>query len=402
MYVLPTDAGEHYLIGAQVMTRAARPADTGNVYELMMFSGRTGATMPRHVHRSSHAALLVLGGDVELELDGRSWRMLRGDFANIPPGTPHSWTMRSDRSKLALYTMNDRVGAAFVAMGAPQSTASLPDGASVDIEANRLADAAYQGDFMRVPGPAAGGLAVRVSNRALPSAPGPYVLLDGGGERYGGNSFLARNANTTGNFLFIITEGGPGMAVPAHFHARHFENFLGVDGETLGWAYGKAVPLRAGDYFQAPPRNLHGFKLTQQYNRFAAFLTPGIFEQFFVNGGGPPRGAGGPGGPPGAGGPPGPGGARGGPPPGVDIFKMIQLSARGPDGYPLDVHGHKLPLPPQDPVWQRSADATDILKQRAIIQAHAQMLNGTMPLGHGHSPELDRALRFKPRAEDFI
>ena len=103
-----------------------------------------------------------------------------------------------------------------------------------------------------------------------------------------------------------------------------------------------------------------------------------------------------------AGGPPGAGGARGGPPPGVDIFKMIQMSARGPDGYPLDVHGHKLPLPPQDAVWQQSADATDVLKQRAIIQAHAQMLNGTMPLGHGHTPELDRALRFKPRAEDFI
>ena len=66
------------------------------------------------------------------------------------------------------------------------------------------------------------------------------MLADGGGERFGGNTFLARNANTTGQFLFIITEGGPGGGVGAHFHARHFENFFGLDGETLGWAYGKA------------------------------------------------------------------------------------------------------------------------------------------------------------------
>ena len=121
---------------------------------------------------------------------------------------------------------------------------------------------------------------------------GPYVLLDGGGERFGGNTFLARNANTNGQFLFIITEGGPGGGVPAHFHARHFENFLGVDGETLGWAYGKAVPLKTGDYFQAPPRNLHGFRLNEAYNRFAAFLTPGIFEPFFTRGGEGRNGAG--------------------------------------------------------------------------------------------------------------
>ena len=33
-----------------------------------------------------------------------------------------------------------------------------------------------------------------------------------------------------------------------------------------------------------PPRNLHGFRLNQDYNRCAAFLTPGIFESFFVMG----------------------------------------------------------------------------------------------------------------------
>ena len=284
MYMLPADTGEYHLLGGLVMTRAARPIDTTNVYELSMFTGRSGAAMPRHLHRGSHAAFLVLAGEVELELDGRRWTMMRGDFANIPPGTPHAWTMRSDRGRIALYTMNDRAGAAFVAMGVPHTAAAPPDGAPTEIPASKLADAAVLGDFQLVPQAATTAAPARVSNLVLPGAPGPYVLLDGGGERFGGNTFLARNANSTGQFLFIMTEGGPGPGVPAHFHARHFENFLGVDGETIGWAYGKAVSLKAGDYFQAPPRNLHGFKLAQNYNRFAAFLTPGIFENFFTRG----------------------------------------------------------------------------------------------------------------------
>ena len=56
MYVLPANVGEHHLVGSQVMTRIARPVETGNVHELMTFAGRTGrscrgtstgAAMPR-------------------------------------------------------------------------------------------------------------------------------------------------------------------------------------------------------------------------------------------------------------------------------------------------------------------------------------------------------------------
>ena len=34
MYVLPANVGEHHLVGSQVMTRIARPVETGNVHEL--------------------------------------------------------------------------------------------------------------------------------------------------------------------------------------------------------------------------------------------------------------------------------------------------------------------------------------------------------------------------------
>ena len=400
MYVLPNDAGEYHRVGSQVMRRIARREDTGDVHELAAFTGNAGATMPRHAHLSSHAAVLVMRGEIELELSGDRWTMMRGDFANLPPGTPHGWTMKSDGAQLALFSMNHRVGAAFIAMGERQDGAQVPANLPPEIAAGRLARAADAGDFQLAPAESPAAAAVRVTNKQLPLTPGAYVLADGGGERFGGNTFLARNANTGGQFLFIITEGGPGGGVGAHFHARHFENFFALDGETLGWAYGKAVPLRTGDYFQAPPRNLHGFRLNHEYNRFAAFLTPGIFESFFVRMGGRGRGRGGEGGGggerQGGGEGRGRGGFAGGAP---DMFRALQMSGRGPDGYPLDVHPPKLPLPPQDPIWTKGAASA--LSDRAALLAHAQAICG-VPISREITPELHRALALKPRPEDFI
>jgi quercetin 2,3-dioxygenase len=401
MYVLPNDAGEYHRIGSQVMKRIARREDTGDVHELATFSGNAGAAMPRHAHLSSHAAVLVLRGEVEFELGADRWTMMRGDFANLPPGTPHAWTMKSEGAQLALFSMNHRVGSAFTAMGQRQDGSQVPANVPHEIPAASLARAAASGDFQLSPSTTPGAAAVRVTNKQLPLTPGPYVIADGGGERFGGNTFLARNANTTGQFLFIITEGGPGGGVGAHFHARHFENFFALDGETLGWAYGKAVPLHTGDYFQAPPRNLHGFRLNQQYNRFAAFLTPGIFEPFFVMMGSRGRGGadgrgGGPAGRGDADGGRGRGAFAGGAP---DMFRALQMSGRGPDGYPLDVHPPKLPLPPQDPIWKQGAAGG--LSDRAALLAHAQAICG-VPISREITPELRRALALKPRPEDFI
>jgi quercetin 2,3-dioxygenase len=404
MYMLPANSGEFHLIGSQVARRIARGLETGGVsgvHEAISFSGRSGAAMPRHRHLSSHGALLVFSGELELELDGRRWTLMRGDFANIPAGTPHAWTMRSDRTQFTLFTMGDRTGAAWVAMGTPHDGVNIPTGIAHEIAPNKLALASLAGDFQLVAAGAPEGQTTRVTNKELPTTATPYVILDGGGDRFGGNSFLARNANTHGQFLFIMTEGGPGGGVGAHFHARHFENFYGFDGETLGWANGKAVPLHTGDYFQAPPRNLHGFRLNQAYNRFAAFLTPGIFEPFFVGGGGrQARGAGaGPEGGRGDARGGGEGGRRGGMP-GGDIFRMLQMSGRGSDGYPLDVHGAKLPLPPQDPIWTQGR-SQDGVPERAALLAHAQLLCG-VPVSREITPALARAMALKPRATAFL
>ena len=169
------------------------------------------------------------------------------------------------------------------------------------------------------------------------------------------------------------------------------------------------MSLKTGDYFQAPPRNLHGFKLTQAYNRFAAFLTPGIFENFFTRGGPGQNGGGGArpvrgerrrGANRGAGAPrrrrAREAVARGG----TDMFRTLQMSGRGPDGYPLDVHRSTLPLPPQDPVWTEG-ESRDEVAERAALLAHAQAICG-VPVSREITPELRRALALKPNPAAFI
>ena len=157
MYVLPNDAGEYHRIGSQVMKRIARREDTGDVHELATFTGNSGAAMPRHAHLSSHAAVLVMRGEIEFELAGERWTMMRGDFANLPPGTPHGWTMKSDGAQLALFSMNHRVGAAFTAMGERQDGAQVPANAPAQIAESALARAAAAGDFQLAPAATAAG-----------------------------------------------------------------------------------------------------------------------------------------------------------------------------------------------------------------------------------------------------
>ena len=76
------------------------------------------------------------------------------------------------------------------------------------------------------------------------------------------------------------------------------------------------------------------------------------------------------------------------------------MSGVGPDGYPLDVHGPTLPLPPQDPLWTTGAQSS--LNLPLLLREHGKMLCGGWTASREITPELKRALRLKPKAESFV
>jgi hypothetical protein len=82
------------------------------------------------------------------------------------------------------------------------------------------------------------------------------------------------------------------------------------------------------------------------------------------------------------------------------MFRFLQMSGRGSDGYPLDVHGAKLALPPQDPIWTQG-QAQNGVTERAALLAHAQLFCG-VPVSREITADLRRAMALKPRAADFL
>ena len=84
------------------------------------------------------------------------------------------------------------------------------------------------------------------------------------------------------------------------------------------------------------------------------------------------------------------------------MFRQLMMSNTGPDGYPLDVHGPTLQLPPQDPVWTAGINGGGAVGDRARLLAHALAICGSPNASREITPELRRALKLKPRAEDFV
>ena len=83
------------------------------------------------------------------------------------------------------------------------------------------------------------------------------------------------------------------------------------------------------------------------------------------------------------------------------MFRALMMSGKGPDGYPLDVHGPTLPLPPQDPLWTRGQGGSGVAERSALLM-HGMAMCGSNMLSREITPELRRALALKPKAEDFV
>ena len=216
-----------------------RPADTGDVHELATFTGNTGAAVPRHAHLSSHAAVLVMRGEDRVRARGRSLDHDARRFREPAAGDAARVDDAIRRRTVALFSMNHRVGAAFTAMGERQEGPQLPTACRLRFLPRPWRARLPPAIFSSRPPPRPRG--ARPGHEQAAAA-GAWRLraADGGGERFGGTP-SSRATRTQPVSSCSSSPRGHGGGVGAHFHARHFENFFGLDGETLGWAYGKAV-----------------------------------------------------------------------------------------------------------------------------------------------------------------
>ena len=283
-YLLRNREGTQVLIGTQLVTVIASAASSGGLFELVSISGCLGDSFPAHRHNRAHEGIYVLDGRVEVTLGSERYLLTAGDYAHIPAGTVHAYTLRSHNARLLSLTSKGEVGKLYAHVGmATDLHVHPPQNEAVDLSA-RLAEPIAGADVEIVAATAVGE-AQLVTNVTVPDAVVPYVIASGGGTHLiAGRDlyiFLAANANTDGEFLVLDNLGPAGNAIIQHLHEKHTETFLCTAGQMTMWCNGEEYRMYPGDFLHVPAGTIHSFRMDAHYTRFFSVLSPGIFEPFF-------------------------------------------------------------------------------------------------------------------------
>ena len=284
-YLLRSGMGHRYLGGGQVASLIARNEDTDGLLEAVVVSGGCCAEFPPHRHIRTHETLYVLDGQIALNINGSETVLSRGDYASIPPETVHGYRMLDHYTRLLFWTVNGNTATLHSTLGTPFQGHVRPEGPPEPFTPDRLeaaqelADIRFENDSTPVvsePTPKIG---------QPPAGNTPYILRSGEGERMiAGDqlfAFLAHGGNTDGKFICLTMIGPKGERIPEHFHERHTETFLCLDGIMTMWADGGEAQLLPGDFLHVPAGTIHAYRLDAPFTRFIGMLSPGIFEPFF-------------------------------------------------------------------------------------------------------------------------
>jgi quercetin 2,3-dioxygenase len=283
-YFIRNDEGERHLVAGMALNIVARGEDTGGLYEAMTWTGGKDAGLPLHRFTQSHQALYVMEGQLELWLGAAHYRLSKGDYASIPPGTAFAFKMQSHRTKVFNWATGAGTVALMRGLGQPYTGYVEPEVAVTTIDPVLLRTSAGSGELTWLPTPAH-SVAKPVTNAALPTTATPYVLAAGEGPRYVAGdqvyTYLGDVATSKGKFLAVMTEGPDGQMIPAHFHALHTEIFIPLEGTLTMRANQQTLIAEPGDIVHLPAGTIHAYQLNKHYTQFLGFLTPGVFDDFF-------------------------------------------------------------------------------------------------------------------------
>ena len=279
-YYLKSGHGPRRVVAGHLVTRIARAEDTGGLFDAAVWSAGRGAEIPLHRHKHSNQAVMVLAGQLDLNLDGRVSRLSPFDFASIPAGTLHGHRVHGHHTRFLEWTTGGDAGKLPESLGDPAETSAVPaDIATLTPDQQASAPDTH---FEAASSPSPADAFTRTTP---PAGPAPYVLESGEGERLiAGDqmfTFLAHQGNTGGEFITLTTRGPKGDRIPRHFHEKHTECFFCLEGAMTMWAFDEEIALGPGDFLHVPAGTIHAYRLDAPSNNFLGILAPGLFEPFF-------------------------------------------------------------------------------------------------------------------------
>ncbi|MFC4222450.1 quercetin 2,3-dioxygenase [Lysinibacter cavernae] len=282
-YYLAAGEGDRYEINGALYTVIARPEDTGGLHGAYYVTGGRGYQTPFASHASEHQTVIVFDGVVEFWLGGEGRVLAPGDEVLIPANTPYSFRFTSNYTRIMVWSVPGTSVGLITAVGKRVDARVRPNRPTSHVSTEELRE---HGQLLGITYPDAQRPdPVRQHDAKLPGSVEPYYLSAGEGERRTFykqlNTFISR-ATTTGSDSFAVhTTGGRDGYIPLHFHERHTENFLCLEGRIWLYVNGREVLLTKGDVVHAPPGTIHSFSFDANHTQMVGFLGPAIFEKFF-------------------------------------------------------------------------------------------------------------------------
>ncbi|QXE01454.1 quercetin 2,3-dioxygenase [Terribacillus sp. DMT04] len=285
-YLLRDSNGERQLINKQVIKILADAKSTGNLFGLVQITGSKGEESPLHLHHTQHEAIYVTDGLLQLTINNKKHMLASGDYAHLPAGTVHQYVLLRNRTKFYSFTTGGYHADLYRELGETHAYMEPLTGTATSSITSKELDKLDDFDIRLVDESMQGPQAIVLQEGGeLPDTSTPYVIEAGAGEGMLAAdqlfTFLATQATTDEQFLALTTEGYPGEAIPPHYHEKHTECFLCLEGRMTMWAGDEEFHLEKGDFLHVPANTEHSFKLDSPYTKFIGFLASGLFEQFF-------------------------------------------------------------------------------------------------------------------------
>lgn len=95
-------------------------------------------------------------------------------------------------------------------------------------------------------------------------------------------SVLISSQQTNGAFALVKAAETKGLEAPPHIHTREDETFYLLDGEITFYVAGKELHAKKGDSVFLPRNVLHNFKVETAVANVLVLLTPGGFDNYFI------------------------------------------------------------------------------------------------------------------------
>ncbi|MEH7117777.1 quercetin 2,3-dioxygenase [Neobacillus vireti] len=284
-YMLKNGEGERYLFGRQLATIIANSMSTDHLVEMVILSGGKGDSFPLHKHLHSHEGIYVLHGRLEVVIADKKYLLTEGNYAYIPAGISHSYQMLSHRTQVLSFTSKGNVSKLYSIIGEPYEKFVHPPKAIQEPMIEKYKKASLSADIEFILDTEIPGSSQLVENGEVPEDLAPYVLETGEGIRLVTgdqlHTLMTTQANSKGEFIFVVSEGPKGEAIPEHYHEKHTEIFFCIEGQVTLWANGEELTLHPGDILHVPANTVHSYRMDSHYTKMIGILATGLFEAFF-------------------------------------------------------------------------------------------------------------------------